>query len=88
MLSGPEQVRLLTELKCHFMEETQKTFNSMNRALLLKNYSEITLTNLYETILHMGNLFADGSSELFALDSHNCVSENVIYIVQTIKSIY
>ena len=41
----------------------------------------------YETALHMDNPFADGSSELLALDSHNCVSEDVVHRVQNIKSV-
>ena len=53
------------------MEEISEDFQQHEQGLAAQELFRNQLTNLYETILHMGNLFADGSSELFALDSHN-----------------
>ena len=86
MVAGPEQARLLTEFESQYMEEDalhKQHEQGISAQELFKKQSN----SLYDTTTSMGNPFKDGCSELLALDSCNCATENVVETVQNIKHI-
>ena len=86
MVSGPEQARLLKELK-EFEEQDSTCGYHHEEGLSTQRTFKEQAVSLAEVMSEMGNPFLDGSEELLALDTRNVLNESVVNTVRTVYSL-